>query len=636
MIEHSIQKGFTPGISGTYEHTAHMAHLINTARRKQRSLVITLIDLKNAFGEVHHNLIKEVNNYHKIPQPISDVIDSLYKEFNTSIITPEFRTPFIEVGRGVLQGDCLSPIIFNMCINTFIQYIKADAFQRMGYSSSASFTPRHWFQFADDASVVSGLESENQVLLNAFTRWCQWSEMIIRIDKCVSFGMVKKGTKCQQFQPKLYVNNSVIPQVKKDENFKYLGRYYNFEMEESKHRDKAKMKIEDLMTSIDALPLHPKNKTQLYKHYVLSKISWDLTIANLGLTWVRNNLDNVVASYLRRWIDIPINGTLDICLLSKDKFGLDIMMPSTKFTLCQTVLRNCLKNSPNEDVKKIYEESNKGTNVQFDRFNSTREALKSIRNEKEQRIENKLVRQGMLSNFLVSNIQPKFIRLWSDVHHSMPKNIFNFAIRFLNNTLANRSNMVLWGQTDDSRCTFCKEHETLSHVIAGCKEYLDQGRYTWRHNSVLSFIARTLSSVKDVSLYVDLDGWESPCVITGMELRPDLLAVKGATLYIMELTVGFEANIEKNAARKEAKYEELSRRLNDEYDEVNFVNVSMGSIGLFGKSCNSFLTMMSSIGIGEKSSTYIMKTAANIALRCSYYIFCRRNKQWTEQSLLQL
>ena len=112
----------------------------------------------------------------------------------------------------------------------------------------------------------------------------------------------------------------------------------------------------------------------------------------------------------------------------------------------------------------------------------------------------------MLFNFLVSNIQPKFIRLWSDVHHSMPKNIFNFAIRFLNNTLANRSNMVSWGQTDDSRCTSCKEHETLSHVIAGCKEYLEQGRYTWRHNSVLSFIAGTLSSLKDVSLYVDLDG----------------------------------------------------------------------------------------------------------------------------------
>ena len=66
------------------------------------------------------------------------------------------------------------------------------------------------------------------------------------------------------------------------------------------------------------------------------------------------------------------------------------------------------------------------------------------------------------------------------------------------------------------------------------------------------------------------------------------------------------------------------------------MNLLMCSIGVFGKSCNSFLTMMSSIGIIEKSSTYIIKTAANIALRCSCYIFCCRNKQWTAQSLLQL
>ena len=29
---------------------------INKARIKQRSVVITLLDLKNVFGEVHHNL----------------------------------------------------------------------------------------------------------------------------------------------------------------------------------------------------------------------------------------------------------------------------------------------------------------------------------------------------------------------------------------------------------------------------------------------------------------------------------------------------------------------------------------------------------------------------------------------------
>ena len=54
-IEREIQKGFTQGLSGTFEHTAEMADIINKARTKQRSFVITLLNLKNAFGEVHHH-----------------------------------------------------------------------------------------------------------------------------------------------------------------------------------------------------------------------------------------------------------------------------------------------------------------------------------------------------------------------------------------------------------------------------------------------------------------------------------------------------------------------------------------------------------------------------------------------------
>ena len=41
-IETNIQKGFWTGISGTIEHTELMSHLINHARQKQRSLVVTL------------------------------------------------------------------------------------------------------------------------------------------------------------------------------------------------------------------------------------------------------------------------------------------------------------------------------------------------------------------------------------------------------------------------------------------------------------------------------------------------------------------------------------------------------------------------------------------------------------------
>ena len=56
--------------------------------------------------------------------------------------------------------------------------------------------------------------------------------------------------------------------------------------------------------------------------------------------------------------------------------------------------------------------------------------------------------------------------------------------------------------------------ETLFHVVAGCKVYLEQGRYTWRHNSVLNFLATSLKLVEGSSLYVDIAGFPSPSNIT--------------------------------------------------------------------------------------------------------------------------
>ena len=91
-IEQNIQKGFTPKLSGTIEHAAQMAHIINKARTKQRSLIITLLDLKNALGEVHHNFIHEVLEYHHIPDHIKSIIRSLYSDFQISIITEQFNT----------------------------------------------------------------------------------------------------------------------------------------------------------------------------------------------------------------------------------------------------------------------------------------------------------------------------------------------------------------------------------------------------------------------------------------------------------------------------------------------------------------------------------------------------------------
>ena len=46
FIESNIQKGLVHNMPGTFEHTAHLAYVINNARVKQRSLHVTLLDLQ--------------------------------------------------------------------------------------------------------------------------------------------------------------------------------------------------------------------------------------------------------------------------------------------------------------------------------------------------------------------------------------------------------------------------------------------------------------------------------------------------------------------------------------------------------------------------------------------------------------
>ena len=78
-IESEIQKGFVPGMSGTYEHIANLSYLINHARKKQKILTTTLIDLRNAFSEVQHNLIDTILEYHHVDQQVHDIVKLLYR-----------------------------------------------------------------------------------------------------------------------------------------------------------------------------------------------------------------------------------------------------------------------------------------------------------------------------------------------------------------------------------------------------------------------------------------------------------------------------------------------------------------------------------------------------------------------------
>ena len=97
-------------------------------------------------------------------------------------------------------------------------------------------------------------------------------------------------------------------------------------------------------------------------------------------------------------------------------------------------------------------------------------------------------------------------------------------------------------------------------------------------------------------------------IITGDIYRPDvLIIVPDESLYVVELTVGFETNLRNNVQRKHAKYEGLIENLNKQFKTVKFINVSVSSLGVLDKECSTLFRMLDTLGLDKKDQQYCTK-----------------------------
>ena len=233
------------------------------------------------------------------------MIASQYDNYYISVLTKNYITSPVKVERGVPQGDSLSPLLFNLIINTLIQSINNDKVKCLGYVYDVASSPRHWFQFADDTAIVSALQEDNQLLCNVFSKWTTWADLIIRIDQCHTFGMKKRSTASVQYQPIIILNGERIPPLMDGELFVYLGKQFNFGMKIDNIKEELLAKNTSYVTKIDQLPLTPVNKLSIVQTYVFSKYRWIFTIYDLTETWIVQNIDSLLGKYTRQWFQLP-------------------------------------------------------------------------------------------------------------------------------------------------------------------------------------------------------------------------------------------------------------------------------------------------------------------------------------------
>ena len=62
----------------------------------------------------------------------------------------------------------------------------------------------------------------------------------------------------------------------------------------------------------------------------------------------------------------------------------------------------------------------------------------------------------------------------------------------------------------------------------------------------------------------------------------------------------------------------------------------MSTIGAMGSSCNSLLSLPNDLHFDKTIQKRFNMKTMSISLRSSYYVFCRRNKPWTNPEVLTI
>ena len=133
LLNPSFQKGFLYGVNGTTEHIFSTDSLLDNARTTKNPVVMSFLDLKNAFGSVCHQYLFDILQYIKLPSAVVSYITSYYSKLTAYVSTKKWKTTVFSIYRGVFQGDTLSPILFNLAINLLLAYLSTS--EDCGYSA---------------------------------------------------------------------------------------------------------------------------------------------------------------------------------------------------------------------------------------------------------------------------------------------------------------------------------------------------------------------------------------------------------------------------------------------------------------------------------------------------------------------
>ena len=642
----SLQKAFIDGVSGCTEHQFKLLAAIEEAKAKHKALCVCWLDLANAYGSVHHDLIRFSLEHYHAPAQMITTVSNLYQGLTGVVRTKKWSTGPFPMEIGVFQGDPLSVIIFNTVMNTLIDTLQKSR-EDLGYCFTKSKHKCNLLQYADDTCLVSNGPAACRSMLKTTEQWLEWSNMEAKVPKCCSLAIHASSGK--PYDPQLLLNDKVIPYIGTT-TFKFLGSPISVHSNEMEVRKVLLEKLERLLMKVDATSVTRQQKCKLYKLAILPRLAWDLSITAFPISWVEKTLQALATRYLKRWCGLAKSADTSRLFLPQCKGGLNLPSVLTYFKKLQTAKAASLMSSKDSSIRflatqktqaeatakrQVFKPFQEVVQVMKEDPGANRKAIasraKKTMEEKDTFVRVEHCRSLMVQGQTLRQFEDRAPEVWSTTVTNMPEHLLKFAMNAVTDTLPHNANLHMWAKIPSATCKICPGKQTLVHVLNCCSTALKNRRFNLRHDDILralsAFASNHLPDGYQITSDLPEEQYSFPQQVATTDERPDIVLWSSNAIHLIELTVPFETGFEEAADRKKRRYSTLATRCTERGYKSAIHTIEVGSRGFINiPSLENFYCLLKTPRKKEKAE--LEQEIVRKCIACSYEIWCKRN--WTE------
>lgn len=328
------QEGFRPG-RDTACLLQRLVNLIEDSSLHSQNLYVLFVDFSSAFNTILHDRLFTIMQALGFPADAVAIVRAMYSVTTTSVVVSRrtrVMTPPIPIGRGTIQGDCLSPLLFVLYMEPLLRWLKEG---NRGYTPvCAPSLPQTTYDYADDLSLVSRCFQSLLLQFNKLLAYCTWAGLTLNPAKCAVTGIlhghartghaaspVDRGLLRSQLENRFTTPVGAIPFLAPENAYKVLGIPLTMTLDWRPHLASLLTTVNEQGQRLLQAGLQPQHALAVLNRVIRPKLTCKLAVAPFTPADI-HKLDQPLARLARACLNLPKTFPTRAVLLPRQNAGI--------------------------------------------------------------------------------------------------------------------------------------------------------------------------------------------------------------------------------------------------------------------------------------------------------------------------